>query len=107
MTVYSRLLAAGSFTGPAVVPVYTVPEGQTVVVRDIIMYTTGGGLPNMGARANSGLASVHIAAWVGVTANTVYHSDLRQVLNEGDTISININAASLVEYRVSGYVFDA
>lgn len=109
MAIYSKLLAEGNLPGPASAVVYTAPASGVVVVRDIVMSVRGVFVANqvIVVEANSGSIPVRLASQSNPQALVVYHLDLRQVLNPGDTLAVGVLQAQTMEYRISGYLLGA
>jgi hypothetical protein len=86
--------------------VYTAPASGVVVVRDIVMSVRGVFVAGqlIAVEANSGSAPVRLASQSNPSNVVVYHIDLRQVLQPGDTLAVGVLLAQTLEYRISGYL---
>lgn len=105
MTVYSTQLFAGESAG-SLQTVYTVPTGETVVIRDWRVWnnTTGPVQPSMSILVSGSLLSVIYRPNAPISSGFTDEGSGRIVVSGGQEIAINGPAD--VFWTISGYVLD-
>jgi hypothetical protein len=92
-----KKIARGAVTTVADTVVYTVPgSGQAVVTNIVLTNTTGAAIT-----ATIKLATVEVLAGISIAANGVFAFDLRQVIDQNETVTASASAVGL-RLHVSG-----
>ena len=102
MAVRSKRLAHGVATAAAVT-VYTVPSGHTTILKSIYFFnpTTGAATTFFVAAVIAG-ASRGLQRWQGLGAGDSFNTQDWVVLEEGDSITVQTNPVSAVQFLISG-----
>lgn len=99
MSIYSVRLAAGSQAAGTSSIVFTAPAGKVTVVRDIRLGPQSA-VPGIAAVNLTGVAELFCAQ--GTTQYVTAGSELRAVLNPGDTLTMDAISGTW-SYLISGY----
>lgn len=101
-TVYSVRLFQALGLSPGTVVAYTVPAGYRAILRDIDLYSSAG-VSNSEIYIEGALGQTIFHAEVAATTQDSPQWRGRQVLYEGETISVNVGGASSWDVTISGY----
>jgi hypothetical protein len=103
VSVYSTQLYLGQ-PGSGITTLYTVPSGNTVVVRDVELINTGSAAMSFGLIVRtSGGTQAQWASVSGVAVNSQYQWEGRVVMNPGDELILTTSEAGM-QLIVSGYL---
>jgi hypothetical protein len=98
--IYSTQLAAGSQASGTTSVVYTVPAGFVAVIRDIVF---GAQSPPANSVASNIAGVAEIYSVDTVTQYRTAHSEMRVVVNAGQSINVDAIAGTW-SYIISGYL---
>lgn len=106
--VFTRLLGQHFFASPASTVFGPVPAGEVWIVRDIVasnqFNTWLNRLAGLNVQVGGGIDIWRLSG-SGVVGGQTYHYDGRQVVNPGDSITVNDPDGGW-SIRITGFVFD-
>lgn len=103
MTVYSEAFCEGVHTGTGAVKIFTVPDADKYVVRDVVLHHADTTSHRLAVYVHSGGVDSYICSDAAVVSKQATHWDGRQVLRPQDELWLITDCATLVTYRVAGY----
>lgn len=102
MAVRSKQLANGVAT-TTLTTVYTVPSGETTILKSLALYNPAGGATTtffLSALIDGNARGLSIIP--GISANQDSYEEFWIVLMEGDSLRVNSTPSSAVQFVISG-----
>lgn len=102
--VRTKLLARGSqsLAASTYVAIYTVPAGETCIVKEVVLTNQGGGASNVYLTSNRAGVRTDVLLW-SPSANGQLHVAARWiVLMAGDVLEVVASTAGIRHWHVSG-----
>lgn len=102
--VRTKLLTRGSqnLAASTYAAIYTVPAGETCIVKEVVLVEQGGGASNVYLTSNRAGVRTDILLW-SPTANGQLHVASRWiVLAAGDTLELVASTAGIRHWHISG-----